>query len=360
MRPMSDNNMAADPDETSMVTPAPHADPDKTSLVTPLSTGAPQSATPQVNPHAAPPQAPQWQAPAAPNPQLTPATPTPQPTWNPASPQWTPPPAAPAAPPAPPTGAASPYGAPQYGAPQNPGAQQQWPGTPGPQHPGAGFGGPQQQPDAPYPGGPYPGASQPNPGFGQPNPGFGQPNPGFGAPGFPGAAGPTAPQSPGALASDLIGKGSTFLTRLMQRGMQGELIKAPWFQAFRQTPDQFMLISYIVVALLVLLLSYGGGLIGSILSLAFWGALAYTFFAIGTLKAHKWVANGIGYGGAAIALVGTIDPITALIDFSDYAPTSLGLRLGFNIAIAVIVAAVLGLTGYLVNKEIKRLTTNPF
>jgi len=189
---------------------------------------------------------------------------------------------------------------------------------------------------------PYPGAAPPNPGFGQPNPGS------------------ATPQSPGELASNLIGKGSSFLTRLMKRGMDGELIKAPWFQAFRQTPDQFMLISYIVVAVLVLLLSYGGGLIGSVLSLAFWAALAYTFFAIGTLKAHKWVANGIGYGGAAIALVGTIDPITALIDFSEYAPTSLGLRLGVNIAISVIVAAVLGLAGYLVNKEIKRLTTNPF
>lgn len=360
MRPMSDNNMAADPDETSLVTPAVHADPDKTSLVTPFSTGSPESPTSQVNPHATPPPTPQWQPTASPNPQSAPVPPSPQPTWNPAPPQWTPPPAAAPAPPspaAPSAPSAPPYGAPQYGAPQppqGPGVQQQWPGAPGPQHPGAGFGGPQPPAGAPYPGGPYPGV-------GQPNPGFGQSNPGFGAPGFPGAADPTAPpQSPGALASDLIGKGNSFLTRLMQRGMQGELIKAPWFQAFRQSPDQFMLISYIVVALLVLLLSYGGGLIGSVLSLAFWAALAYTFFAIGTLKAHKWVANGIGYGGAAIALVGTIDPITALIDFSDYAPTSLGLRLGFNIAIAVIVAAVLGLTGYLVNKEIKRLTTNPF
>jgi len=216
--------------------------------------------------------------------------------------------------------------------PGAPEAQQQWPGSPGPQHPAGGFGGPPPQSGPLYPFVPYPA------------------NPGPGA----------TPQSPGELASNLIGKGNTFLTRLMKRGMDGELIKAPWFQAFRQTPDQFMLISYIVVALLVLLLSYGGGLIGSILSLAFWAALAYTFFAIGTLKAHKWVANGIGYGGAAIALVGTIDPITALIDFSEYAPTSLGLRLGVNIAISVIVAAVLGLAGYLVNKEIKRLTTNPF
>lgn len=345
--------MAADPDETSMVTPAAHADPDKTSLVTPFSTGGPETGTPHVNPYAAPPQAPQWQPAASPTPQPTPVPPSPQPTsWNPAPPQWTPPPAAPVAPPAPPAQPGHPapqYGVPQYGAPQapqGPGVQQQWPGAPGPQHPGAGFGSPQQQPGAPFPGGPYPGA--------------GQPHPGFAAPGFPGGAGPTTPQSPGELASNLIGKGNTFLTRLMQRGMQGELIKAPWFQAFRQTPDQFMMISYIVVALLVLLLSYGGGLIGSVLSLAFWAALAYTFFAIGTLKAHKWVANGIGYGGAAIALVGTIDPITALIDFSDYAPTSLGLRLGVNIAIAVIVAAVLGLGGYLVNKEIKRLTANPF
>ncbi len=333
--------MAADPDETSLVTPAPHADPDKTSLVTPFSGGAPQAGTPQVNPQVNP----QWQPTAPPSPPPT--------NWTSAPPQWAPPPTAPVAPPVPPAAPVPPvpqYGVPQYEAPQGPGVQQQWPGTPGPQHPGAGFGAPQQQPGAPYPGGPYPGA-------GQPNPGFGQPNPGFGAPGFPGTA---APQSPGELASNLIGKGNTFLTRLMQRGMQGELIKAPWFQAFRQSPDQFMMISYIVVALLVLLLSYGGGLIGSVLSLAFWAALAYTFFAIGTLKAHKWVANGIGYGGAAIALVGVIDPITALIDFSDYAPASLGLRLGVNIAISVIVAAVLGLAGYLVTKEIKRLTTNPF
>ncbi|MFL0243260.1 hypothetical protein [Mycobacterium sp. SMC-17] len=355
----TDPNKATDPDETALVSPAPQVDPDKTSMVTPFSSSPQSDAAPQVNPTSAPTPAPQWQP--------APVPPAPQPTsWTPPPPQWTPPPTASAAPPAPPAPPINPapqqYGAPQYAAPQSPpgaGPQQQWPGAPGPQHPGAGFGGP-QQPGAPYPGGPYPGAAQPNTAFGQPNAGFGQPNPGFAASGFPGAAGPTTPQSPGELASNLIGKGNTFLTRLMQRGMQGELIKAPWFQAFRQSPDQFMLISYIVVAVLVLLLSYGGGLIGSVLSLAFWAGLAYTFFAIGTLKAHKWVANGIGYGGAAIALVGTIDPITALIDFSDYAPTSLGLRLGVNIAISVIVAAVLGLAGYLVNKEIKRLTTNPF
>lgn len=343
--------MAADPDKTSLALPTPHDDADRTQLVTPHADASeertsllkpmhPQAPEPGWTPPAAQP-APQWTPPApqpAPQAQWTPPAaggwqPEPQPQAG-----WTPPPAAPAG------FGQQPYPAP----PQAPAAPQQWPGHPAqpgvpPQYPGAG---------SPYPGPAYPGAGQPNQGFAP----AGGAYPGQPSPGFPGAGQPAAPQSPSELASNLVAKGGSFLTQLMQRGMRGELIKQPWFQAFRQSPDQFMMISFGVVALLALLFAFTAGIFGSILSLALWGALAYVFFAIGTLKAHKLAANGIGYGGAVIALLGTISPISLLIDLSQYNAASFGIGLVISIIVSVITAGVLGLFGFLVSKEIKRLS----
>jgi len=350
--------MAADPDKTSLALPTPHADADRTQLVTPIGSDPSEERTSLLKP--AQPQAPGWQPesqrtpPAAqPAPQWTPppAQPAPQGQWTPPASGWQPEPQPQAGwnqPPAAPAG----FGQQQpYGAPPQAAAPQQWPGQPAqpgvpPQYPGAG---------SPYPGqaGPaYPGGGQPNQGFAQPGGAY----PGQPTPGFPGAGQPGAPQSPSELASNLVAKGGSFLTQLMQRGMRGELIKQPWFQAFRQSPDQFMMISFGVVALLALLFAFTTGIFGSILSLALWGALAYVFFAIGTLKAHKLAANGIGYGGAVIALLGTINPITLLIDLSKYNAASFGIGLVISIIVSVITAGLLGLFGFLVSKEIKRLS----
>jgi len=185
--------------------------------------------------------------------------------------------------------------------------------------------------------------------------------PGAGFSGIPSPTGPPgAPQSPGELAGQLVAKGTTVIARLMQRGMRGELIKSAWFQAFRNSPDQFMTVAYIIVAVLALLMAYGGALFGAIVYLALWAALAYVFFAIGTLRAHKLVAYGIGYGGAAIALLGAVQPAMLLVSLSSYSLTSIKVGLVFEIAIAAITASVLGAFGFLVGKEIKRLSTTPF
>ena len=363
---MSDNDTADDPDKTSLALPTPHADPDRTQLVTPIGADASEERTSLLKPTQ--PATPTWQ----PEPQWTPPPAQPTPPPAPPTPPWTPPAAQPApqatpwTPPAvggwqpdpqpqagwtPPQAAPAGFGQPQShpAPPQAPTTPQQWPGQPAqpgvpPPYPGAAGAYPGQAGSA------YPGAGQPNPGFAQ----TGGPYPGQPTPGFPGQ--PGAPQSPSELASNLVAKGGSFLTQLMQRGMRGELIKQPWFQAFRQSPDQFMLISYGVVALLALLFAFTTGIFGSILSLVLWAALAYVFFAIGTLKAHKLAANGIGYGGAVIALLGTISPISLLIDLSQYNAASFGIGLVISIIVSVITAGLLGLFDFLVSKEIKRLS----
>lgn len=281
---------------------------------------------------------------------------------------------------------------PNYGSPAGPVPQQyppanygppaggQAPGAPygaGPAGPAPNFGpGPQQlhgygapdpyaQPDPYTQSGPY---GQPDP-YAQPDP-YGQPDPYAQqyqqqqGP-YPEAPGPQQPgqvQSPLQAANSALAKGGSFITRLIQRGMYGELIKNPWFQQTRQQkPDQFVYIGFVAGVVLALVLGQIGGLIGDILSLAVWVVLAYTFFAVGTKKAVQFVAYGICTVGPAVyfgnALLGfaTWSELTS----SPYA-SGLGSSIGTIILLQAISSSVFGAAliwaGITVHRTIKKLS----
>jgi hypothetical protein len=232
---------------------------------------------------------------------------------------------------------AAPYGSGPVGpSPTNYGPSPQQPHGYAPQHD------PYAQPD-PYaqqqypPAGPYPGQPDPQ-----------QPGP---------------VQSPLGAANAALAKGGSFIARLIQRGMYGELIKNPWFQQTRQqSPDQFVYIGFGIGVVLALLLGQiGGGLIGDLLTLAIWSGLAYTFFAIGTKKAVQFVAYGICIVGPVLYLWGAIFGLLTWSELASSPYASLG---GSSIGIIILVqsiasavfAALLIWAGVTVHRTIKKLS----
>ncbi|MCV6998858.1 hypothetical protein H7J34_01440 [Mycolicibacterium alvei] len=282
-----------------------------------------------------------------------------------AQPPSYPPPAAPQ--PSYPTAGATPAAAGQYGAP-NPAPQQQ-PPAPG-LHRGP------AAPQPPY-GQPTPGAMPPPPGYGQPTPGavpppYGQPQspygqpapgamsppPGYGQPMPPHQHNPYGPgqptQSPSEMANALLSKGNSFISRLMIRGSNGELLQQPWFQNFRrQSPDTFVYVAYGIAIVLSLVLSTAG-FIGTIISDAIWVAVIYAFFAIGTKLAHQFIAYGIGAVGAVLSLLSALYTVSVLIDFASIRFAGTTMTLIFSLVVTLISGAVLAFIGIQVHREIKK------
>ncbi|WP_160110913.1 hypothetical protein [Mycolicibacterium houstonense] len=349
-----------DENRTRVVNSAPSAfDQEKTQLVIPKAPVPPQPAAGHPAPNAQPP------FPAGPPPQQPGfgATPPPPPGYG-APP---PPPQNFGTPPPPPAG----YGTPP---PPPPGF-----GTPPP--PPAGFGAPPQQPGfgAPTPspsgyGTPAPpgfGATPPqSPGYGTPPPppgyGPGAPTPGGYPPNPPGPQNPysaNGAQSPMEAANALLSKSNSFIAQLMSRGIRGELLRQPWFQKWRQTPqqsDQFIYLTYAGGILLAIMFGLLGS-IGTIFGLAIGIGLCYLYFALGTKKAHQFIAYGICGVGVVLSLISILFTVAALVDLSSipYSTGSLMLRLLFGLGITVITAAILGYVGIQVHRGIQRMSSPP-
>lgn len=369
--------MDPDPDKTSMVAPMPFAGPDNT---TPASqhAGADPDETAMVSPTTSP---------RAPQP--TPAPPGPEPShWTP-QPQWTPPPAPPA-PPAPGFGQPPSYGAPapsqwqgnpaQFGAPgpqpgPNPG-HQPWNAAPPPPDPNAvGFGGPQQPPAAPgYD--PYgaQGQAPGQPGFGHPGaqaPGFGAPQPGpFGQPGAPYGA-PMGQQTPVEMAKSALSKSGSFIFRTMSQGVRGELIQQPWFQNMRANPqgaNQMAFIGTGVWALLALLLAWGGGMVGVIITAALGLALIYVLLALGTKTGAQCAAYGvcgIGILGLLYVIISSamsIADLSSISSSSPYMPSTSGImvRLVITIVVSVVIGAAAGYIAAQIQSGMKKIAAGQF
>lgn len=255
----------------------------------------------------------------------------------------------PAASPAPPQGFRAPPAPPQpapYYPP--PAGAAPYPGNPAsapPPPPAAGPAAPQSYP--PYP--PAPGALPP---YGQTQPGPGAtppPPPGFGAT-------PPPPQSPKDAANALLAKGNSFISRLMMRGIRGELIRAPWFQSFRHhNPDQFVYVGYGIGVLLAIVFGLLPGIAGSVASLAVWAVLAYLFFAIGTLKAHQFIAYGICGVGVTLCALSALFAVTTFIDLSSLHLAGTALILLISLVVTVITGAILAWVGISVHRGIKEL-----
>lgn len=254
---------------------------------------------------------------------------------------------------------------PQFGAAH---PQQQYGGTPPPQQPlfnapPPPSGAPHQN-QPPHHGGssapPPPGFSGPPPGapggYGQPPAPGGYPNPAQN-PYQPYSA--TGAQSPMDAANALLAKGNSFIAQLMSRGIRGELIRQPWFQGFRSTPqqsDQFVYISYAVGILLTLILGMLGA-VGTILALGVGVGLCYLYFALGTKKAHQFIVFGICGVGVALSLLSLVLSAVALMDLMSlrYSTGSMAVMVIISMGVTVVAGAILGYIGLQVHRGIQRL-----
>jgi hypothetical protein len=127
----------------------------------------------------------------------------------------------------------------------------------------------------------------------------------------PVTATPVGPQVPGAPLSYAVHApiqgpaNDTFVTRLVERGIRGELFRQPWFHQLRATqPDTFVFVSFGVGVVLSMLLSLiGSTFFATVLTDAVWVALAYLYFALGTKVAHQWLLWGVCVVGGVVTLV---------------------------------------------------------
>jgi hypothetical protein len=174
---------------------------------------------------------------------------------------------------------------------------------------------------------------------------------------------PSAPERPAYSSHSSMDAKDSIVTRLMEKGMRGELFQQPWFQKFRnESPDQFVFISYASAILLsFLLLMIPSTFICTVTTSALWFGIGYLYLALGTKIAHQFFEFGICLIGALVMLVQVWSVVSALSINSNFArltgigvePTAvLVLALLLNIA----VAAVLVYVGFQVHREIQRLS----
>jgi hypothetical protein len=117
--------------------------------------------------------------------------------------------------------------------------------------------------------------------------------------------------------NSLLAKGNSFITRRMYRGIRGELIRQPWFVNFRrQSPDQFVYVTYGVGLLLSLVLGLMPGVIGTIITDLIWAGLIYLYFALGTKLGHQFIAYGISAVGAMLALLSALYTLATFVDLA--------------------------------------------
>lgn len=157
--------------------------------------------------------------------------------------------------------------------------------------------GPQPQP-TPYP--PVP-----------PTPGFPVANPVPYPPVVPPPVGPAAQQPIGYPPGTA---GDSFVVRLMQRGVRGELLRQAWFHDLRhRNPDPFVYISFGVgVVLSFMLFVIPSSFVVTVLSTSLWVGIGYLYFALGTRLAHQFLLFGICLVGGLVMAARALSSMVAL------------------------------------------------
>lgn len=234
---------------------------------------------------------------------------------------------------------------------------------------------PQQQPygppasAAPPHGGPGRGAPPPPPGYGPqfpPPPGYGPqfappPQQGYAADGPtppPNGYGPNAAQNPMEAANALLAKGNSLISKLMYRGIRGELIRAPWFVNFRQqSPDQFVYVTYGIGLFVALVMSLLPGFVGTLITDVIFAGLIYVYFALGTKLAHQFVAYGICGVGAVLALLRALYNVATFFDLASLHLAGYAIGVLLSLAVTVISGLVLAYIGFQVYRGIQRLSS---
>lgn len=174
---------------------------------------------------------------------------------------------------------------------------------------------------------------------------------------------PPAASRPAYASQPQAGARESFDTRLMEKGMRGELFQQPWFHKFRnESPDQFVYITYgggILISFLLYLIP--SLLFSTVMTDALWLAIGYLFFALGTKLAHQFLVFGICIVGAVVMVLRCWSVVSAMAITSSYGrligvgvePTAL---LVLDLLLNIAVGALLGYIGVHVHREMQRLS----
>lgn len=152
----------------------------------------------------------------------------------------------------------------------------------------------------------------------------------------------------------------SFVTRLMDRGVQGGLVRQPWFQEQRQrNPEPLVYITYgVAVFTSIVLWFIPSSFVVTVFTAALWAGVGYLFFAIGTKLAHQFILFGICLAGGLVAALRVLFTITALSAsrlYSAYYEPAIVLVLVLLINMAV--GAGLVYVGVNVHRGIQRMST---
>jgi hypothetical protein len=154
-----------------------------------------------------------------------------------------------------------------------------------------------------------------------------------------------------------------FVTRLVERGVRGELFRQPWFHNLRATqPDTFVYVSFgVAVVMSVLLSIIPSNFLATALTDALWLGLAYLYFAMGTKLAHQFLLWGICVAGGVVMLLRIWSTISLLsIDASLMRYTGRYLEpTGLLVVLLLLDLAsvvLLGLVGMQLHREIAKLS----
>jgi hypothetical protein len=159
-------------------------------------------------------------------------------------------------------------------------------------------------------------------------------------------------------ANALLAKGNSLISKLMYRGIRGELIRAPWFVNFRQqSPDQFVYITYGIGLFVALVMSMLPGFIGTLITDVIFAGLIYVYFALGTKLAHQFVAYGICGVGAVLALLRALYNVATFFDLASLHLAGYAIGVLLSLAVTVISGLVLAYIGFQVYRGIQRLSS---
>ena len=168
------------------------------------------------------------------------------------------------------------------------------------------------------------------------------PPPSGGSQTYPGYARPAAQDS--------------FIIRLMEKGVQGGLLRQPWFYDQRQrNPDAFVYVSFGVGVVLSIMLSLiPSSFVVTVLTLALWVGVGYLYLALGTRLAHQFLLFGICLVGGLVMAIRVLGAIIGLSrSFYYYEPPAV-LMVVLLINLAGVGAAIY--VGLQVHRGIQRMS----
>lgn len=155
----------------------------------------------------------------------------------------------------------------------------------------------------------------------------------------------------------------SFVIRLMERGVRGELFRQPWFHNIRgRSPDPFVFATFAGGAVLSILLAFiPSSFFSTLLILAVWAVIAYSYLALGTRLAHQFLEFGICLAGTLVMLgraLSTVSTLAADRRLAGYLNVHLEPApvLVVVLLIDVAVAAFLIYTGLQIHRGIQRLS----